>query len=76
MVVIKNAIQINTTLDEDEVFNECYEVINGIMAQMCSCGCDEMQSVATGEVITIDEFRRMLGILDGLPHMGIMYKTK
>lgn len=76
MVVIKNATQIHTTLDEDEVFNECYEVINGIMAQMCSCDCNEMQSVATGEVVTIDDFRRVLGILDGLPHMGIMYKTE
>lgn len=76
MVVIKNATQIYTTVDEDKTINECFEIINGIMAQMCSCDCDEMQSLATGEVITVDDLRRVLGVLDGLPHMGVMYKAR
>lgn len=76
MVVKNNTIQIYTTIDEDKVFNECYEIIKGIMEQMRAYECDEMQSVATGEVITFNDFGRMLGVLGGLPHMGIMYNSK
>ena len=76
MVINKNIVHICTTTNEDKVFNDCYEIINGIMAQMVSYGSDEMQSTSTGEVITYDDFRRMLGILDGLPYMDIMYNSK
>lgn len=76
MIVGKKEINIYTTTKDDKVFLECYEVINGIMAQMVSNDCDEMQNTSTGEVITYDDFRRMLGILGGLPYMDIMYNNK
>ena len=75
MIVNKKETNICTTTKEDKVFFECYEVINSIMALMVSNDCNEMQNTSTGEVITYDDFKRMLGILDGLPHMDIMYNS-
>lgn len=76
MKVLTTKFSIQTTLEEDMTINECYEIVNNIMAQMASHNCDEMISDTTGEVITYSDFGRMLGILDGLPYMTTMYNTK
>ena len=76
MFTYKEQYMIHTSYEEDKVFNACYTIIKEIIEQMNECECDEMMSALTGEVITISDFKRMLGILDGLPHMSVMYNTK
>ena len=76
MKVYNTKYSIQTTCEEDNIFNECYEIINGIMAQMASHNCDEMMCDSTGEVVDYQELRRMLGILEGLPYMTSMYKAE
>ena len=51
-------------------------MIDTIMAIMKENGCDECMSMETGEVITLEDFRRVKGVLSGLPKISIMYSTK
>lgn len=76
MKVLTQMIAITTTIKEDEVFTECDHIIDNIIDILEWNNCDEMMSIETGEVITLDEFKRMRGILGGLPHMSMMYKNK
>lgn len=76
MFVDTNYIHVATSVDEDRLFKECDEAIAHIVALMHSLDCDEMISELTGEVVTLDDLKRMRGILSGLPIMMRMYKTE
>ena len=73
MKILNTQFYIQTTLAEDSIINNCHKVIEGIISQMIAHNCNEMINHETGEVITLDEFKRMLGILGGLPYMTSMY---
>ena len=76
MFVDTNYIHIATSVDEDRLFDECNEAVAHIVALMRSLGCNEMISETTGEVVTLDDLRRMRGVLGGLPLMTRMYKAE
>lgn len=57
-------IRVGLTLDEREEFESVYDALADIML---SCGKrNKLVSVETGEVISMDEIPRVLGILSGL----------
>lgn len=76
MIIFKKSFPIVTTMEEDKVFEKCYEIIDEITNTLMQYECDEMIADETGEVITLDDFRRMKGILSGLPIMTRIYSTK
>ena len=76
MKIFTKTIPIVTDKNEDRVFMECYNMIDNIMTIMFDYNCDEMISSETGEVITLDDLKRMKGVLSGLPIMSMMYSTK
>ena len=56
-------IRVGLTLDEREEFKSVYDALADIML---SCGKrNKLISVETGEVISMDEIPRVLGILSG-----------
>lgn len=76
MIIFEKTIPIMTTLEEDNVFEKCYDIIDTITNALIQNECNEMVASETGEVITLDDLRRMKGILGGLPIMTMMYSTK
>lgn len=76
MTIFKKSFPIVTTIEEDRIFEKCYEIVDDIIDILIQYECDEMIADETGEVITLDDFRRMKGILSGLPIMTRMYSTK
>ncbi len=76
MIIFEKTVPIMTTLEEDKVFEKCYDIISVIVDALNQNECDEMIASETGEVITLDDLRRMKGILSGLPIMNMMYSTK
>ncbi len=76
MIIFEKTIPIMTTLEEDNTFEKCYEIIDTITDALIQNECNEMIASETGEVITLDDLRRMKGILSGLPIMTMMYSTK
>ena len=76
MYIFNNSIPICTSYDEDEIFLECYSIIDTIIITMKENDCDKCMSMETGEVITLKDFERMKGILNGLPKISIMYPKK
>lgn len=76
MYIFDKSYPITTTIEEDNIFEKCYDVISEIIDVLEQNGCDEMIADETGEVITLFDFRRMKGILSGLPIMTRMYSTK
>ena len=76
MIIFEKTIPIMTTLEEDTAFEKCYEIIDTITDALIQNECNEMIASETGEVITLDDLRRMKGILSGLPIMTMMYSTK
>lgn len=76
MQTFTKTIPIITDESEDKVFAECYDMIDNIMTIMSDYNCDTMTGTETGEVITLNDLRRMKGILSGLPIMTMMYSTK
>ena len=76
MIIFEKTIPIMTTVEEDKVFTDCYDIIDTIVDTLVQNECDEMIASETGEIITLDELCRMKGILSGLPIMSMMYSTK
>lgn len=76
MIIFEKTIPIMTTLEEDNTFEKCYEIIDTITDALIQNECNEMIASETGEIITLDDLRRMKGILSGLPIMTMMYSTK
>lgn len=76
MYILENSIPIFTDNTEDKVFAQCENIINGIVVMMKDYDCNECMSTSTGEVITIEDLRRTIGILGGLPNISVMYSTK
>ena len=76
MIIFEKTIPIMTTLEEDNTFEKCYEIIDTITDALIQNKCNEMVASETGEVITLDDLRRVKGILSGLPIMTMMYSTK
>lgn len=73
MIIFTKTFPITTTFEEDKVFEKCYDIIDVIVDTLNQYECDEMIASKTGEVITLDELKRMKGILSGLPIMDTMY---
>lgn len=73
MFIFNKSFLIETTVEEDKVFEKCYDIIDEITNTLMQYECNEMIADETGEVITLDDFRRMKGILSGLPIMTRMY---
>ena len=76
MLIFDKSFPIETTVEEDKIFEKCYEIIDEITHTLMQYECDEMIADETGEVITLNDFRRTKGILSGLPIMTRMYSTK
>lgn len=76
MFVHFNQICVNTSYEEDNIFDECNEKIATVLDVLAAIECDEMISDVTGEVITVKDLRRVRGILSGLPIMTRAYKSK
>lgn len=75
MYIFKNAkVGIRTNDTENFFFEECDRYISKIIDTMVANDCNEMISTETGEVVTLNELRRVKGILTGLPIIDIMYK--
>lgn len=76
MIIFEKTIPIMTTLEEDNTFEKCYEIIDTITDALIQNECNEMVASETGEVITLDDLKRVKGILSGLPIMTMMYSIK
>lgn len=75
MYIYKNSIGIHTSIEEDKIFEKCYYIIDELAELMEDNNCNELIGI-TGEVIGLEELKRMKGILSGLPDITIMYSTK
>ena len=60
MYTYKNSIGINTSVEEDKIFEKCYYIIDELTELMEDNNCDELIGI-TGEVIELKELRRMKG---------------
>jgi len=67
-------VGVRTNDFENFVFEECDRYISKIVDTMVENSCDEMMSTETGEVVTLNDLRRVRGILTGLPIIDIMYE--
>ena len=76
MYIYDKSIGFCTSFEEDNVINKCRDIIDTLIHVMEDKECDEIISMHTGEVISLDELRRVCGILDGLPRISLMYSTK
>lgn len=76
MYIFTESIPISINETDEEFIMNCYDVINSIVSDMEDFKCDEMMSLENGDVVTISEFRRMLGILSSMPFMNVMYSSK
>lgn len=76
MFVHFNQICVNTSYEEDNIFEECDNKIATILDILAAIECDEMISDLTGEVITVKDLRRVRGILSGLPMMTRAYESR
>lgn len=74
MYIFTNAkVGMRTNEVENFMFEECDRYIGKIIDTMIENDCDEMMSTETGEVVTLNDLRRVRGILSGLPIIDIMY---
>ena len=76
MYIYNKSIGFCTSFEEDNIINECRDIIDTIIHVMEDKECNEIISMHTGEVVGLDELRRVCGILDGLPRINLMYPTK
>lgn len=59
-------IRFNFTPLDNRILIQCYHKMEDILNSLNSHSITEIVSPTTGEVITVDDIRRTLGILDGL----------
>lgn len=76
MYIYNKSIGFYTSFEENKTIDNCRNIIDTLIHVMEDKECDEIISTHTGEVVGLDELRRVCGILDGLPRISLMYSTK
>lgn len=62
-----------TFLGSEHHINATYNTIDNVERGMRLTGCKTLESSKTGEIITIEELKRVKGILSGLKNIDEMY---
>lgn len=70
---IYKVFDVETTTEENNMFMRCNIILDTIITDMVENNCNALASETTGEVISLNELKRMRGILGGFPNITFMY---